>query len=177
MALSASSPRRIASSLSKSVTPRPLPVSRFTSIIIFAPSSPSGVSELTSERTSSIASSIFEGSLSNVAMRAYISPPSVDRRKAAYAASVVRQLLVPVAPPSLGRQVEQVPDRLERPHVTRVLVAVRRCVEELRAPEVPDRLAIAVEDVEHRTLVGLRGLGQVVAVVAVGGRGEQAQIP
>ena len=37
IALRASSPRRIASSVSKSVTPRPLPVSRLTSMSIFAP--------------------------------------------------------------------------------------------------------------------------------------------
>src|SRR3954453_20773002 len=78
MALSASSPRRIASSLSKSVMPSPLPVSRLTSIIIFAPSSPGGVSPETSPRTSSIASSTWAGSLSNVAMRAYMTSPLVD---------------------------------------------------------------------------------------------------
>src|SRR5215207_2075392 len=80
MALSASSPRRIASSLSNSVTPRPLPVSRLTSISILAPSSPAGVSpDSTSERTMSIAASTLAGSLSNVATRAYISPPLVNR--------------------------------------------------------------------------------------------------
>ena len=51
IAFNASSPRRIASSLSNSVTPRPLPVSRLTSISIFAPSSPGGVSPATSLRT------------------------------------------------------------------------------------------------------------------------------
>src|SRR5215207_11520949 len=83
MALSASSPRRMASSLSNNVTPRPLPLSRLTSIIIFAPSSPAGVSpDSTSERTMSIAASTLPGSLSNVATRAYISPPRVSRTRA-----------------------------------------------------------------------------------------------
>src|SRR6187200_1035432 len=66
----------MASSLSKSVTPRPLPVSRLTSMSIFAPSSPGGVSpDSTSPRTMLIASSTVAGSLSNVAMRAYTFPP------------------------------------------------------------------------------------------------------
>src|SRR5919108_4277473 len=73
MAFSASSPRRIASSDSNSVTPRPLPVSRLMSISIFAPSSPSGVSSDSTElRTRPIASSTRDGSLSNVATRAYM---------------------------------------------------------------------------------------------------------
>src|SRR3954451_23682812 len=76
MALRASSPRRIASSLSKRVMPTPLPLLRSTSISIFAPSSPAGVSpDSTSARTMPIASSTVAGSLSKVATRAYMSPP------------------------------------------------------------------------------------------------------
>src|SRR5437763_930025 len=45
--------------------------------------------------------------------------------------SLVVQLFVPVARASLGDEVEEVPERLEGAHVTRVLVVVRRGVEEL----------------------------------------------
>src|SRR5215217_1897298 len=99
----------------------------------------------------------------------------------AYHRSVLRssngilQLLVPVAPATLGREIEQVPDRLEGADVTGILVAVRRRIEELRAPEVADRVAVAVEHVQHRPLVPLRGLGEVVAVVGAAARGQQAQ--
>ena len=71
MALSALSPRRVASSLSNSVTARPFPLSQLTSNSIFAPSSPGGVSP-DSTRTGLIASSTlaerFQMSLSRVDM-------------------------------------------------------------------------------------------------------------
>src|SRR6266536_3673123 len=56
--------------------PRPLPLSRLTSISIFAPSSPGGAwPDSTSVRTWLIAPSTVLGSPSNVATRAYTSPP------------------------------------------------------------------------------------------------------
>src|SRR5207244_2451612 len=72
-------------------------------------------------------------------------------------------------------EVEQVPDRLESADMAGVLTGVRGRVEELGAPEVANRLAVAVEDVQHGSLVLFRSLGEVVAVVAVGGRGQQPQ--
>jgi hypothetical protein len=55
--------------------------------------------------------------------------------------SGVAQLFIPVGRASLWREIEQVPDRLEGADVARILSGVRRCVEELRAPEMADRIA------------------------------------
>ena len=56
MAFNAASPRCMASSLSNSVMPNPLPVSRSACVSIFAPSRPGGVSlDSTSLRTIPIA--------------------------------------------------------------------------------------------------------------------------
>ena len=57
--------------------------------------------------------------------------------------------------------------------MTRVLIAVRGSVEELRAPEVADRVPVAVKHVKHRPLDSLGGFSVVVAVVRVGGRGQE----
>src|SRR4051794_32025769 len=69
--------------------------------------------------------------------------------------SLVLQLLVPVRTPLRG-QVEHIPERFEAAHVARFLSGLRRRVEQLRAPEVADRVAVAVEDVEHRPLLAVR---------------------
>src|SRR5436305_1053787 len=62
MAFSAASPRCMACSVSNNVIPTPLPVSRSTSISIFAPSRPGCVSlDSTSRRTIAIASSMSAG--------------------------------------------------------------------------------------------------------------------
>ena len=58
--------------------------------------------------------------------------------------SAVVQLLVPVRS-SLRGEVEEVPERLERAHVAGLLSVVRRRVEELRSPEMADRVRPAVE--------------------------------
>jgi hypothetical protein len=89
----------------------------------------------------------------------------------------VAQLLVPVGRTSLGGKVEQVPERLEGAVVAGILPWVSRRVEELRAPEVADRLAVAMEHVHHRHLVSVRGLAEVVLVIAVAGRGQEPQPP
>jgi hypothetical protein len=70
--------------------------------------------------------------------------------------SRVAPLLVPDGWAALRGEVEQVPDRLEGADVARILAGVGWCVEELRAPEVADRLAVAVEDVQYRPLVPSR---------------------
>ena len=59
--------------------------------------------------------------------------------------------------------------------MARVLAGIGRSVEELRAPEVPDRAAVAMEHVQHRPLASVGGLGVVVAVVGVAGRRQKAQ--
>src|SRR5947208_6894677 len=85
MLFSASSPRRIASSLSNSVMPRPLPLDRSMSIIMpLASSSPGGGVSYGWLRTNSIASSTWSGSPSNVATRAYIALPSCWGRERPY---------------------------------------------------------------------------------------------
>src|SRR5207248_8682929 len=58
-----------------------------------------------------------------------------------------------------------------------ILPRIGRHVEELRAPEVADHFTVATEYVEHRHLGSLRVLAEVVAVVGVAGRGQQAQSP
>src|SRR5262245_41526361 len=85
-------------------------------------------------------------------------------------ASLVVQLLVPDRRAAFRCEVEQVPEGFERAQVPRILAGIGGGVEELGAPEVTDRVAFAVEDVQHRPLMPFRGLGQVVAVVGVGGR-------
>src|SRR4051794_35273581 len=90
--------------------------------------------------------------------------------------SVVAQLLDEVLA-ALRGEVEHVPERLEGAPGARILPGIPRRVEELRSPEMPDRLPVAVEDVEHRPLRPPRGLGEVVVVVGVARRGEQAQAP
>src|SRR5436189_6376380 len=54
-------------------------------------------------------------------------------------------------------------------NTSRLLTGLGRRVEELRAPEMADRLAVAVEPVEHRPLQPLRVLSKVVAVIRIGG--------
>src|SRR3954453_20384753 len=89
--------------------------------------------------------------------------------------SAVAELLVVVGRPALGREVEQVPHRLDRAVVTRVLTGLGGGVEELRAPEVPDPIAVAPEYVQHRALVTLGGLGVVVAVVWIAARRDERE--
>ena len=58
-----------------------------------------------------------------------------------------------------------------------ILPSLGRRVEEIRAPEVADRFAVAPEHVQHRHLGSLCGLAEIVAVVGVAGRGHQPQPP
>jgi hypothetical protein len=55
------------------------------------------------------------------------------------------------------------------------LPVIDGCVEEFRAPEVADRLPVAVKHVQDRLLGAVGGLGQVVKVVGGAGRGQWAQ--
>src|SRR5438046_10019351 len=95
------------------------------------------------------------------------SPSRVARGSGRADPSRVTQLLVPVARAPFRRQVEQVPDRLEGADVARILPRLGRRVEELGAPEVADRLPVAVEHVEHRPLLSPPGLAGVVALAGV----------
>src|SRR3954454_377353 len=106
-------------------------------------------------------------------IRFRIGPPMRPR---ALPTSVVAQLPVPVRA-ALGRQVEEVPDRFEGSDMSRILAAVPRCVKELRAPEVPDFVSVAMEHGEHRSLVSLGRLCLVVAVVTVLGRRQKPKPP
>src|SRR5215467_11018698 len=89
----------------------------------------------------------------------------------------VAQLLVPVDAASLWGEVVKVPDRFEGADMAGVLPGIPGCVEQFRAPEVADRVTVAVEDVQHRLLLTVGGLGQVVAVIGGPGRGQHAQVP
>src|ERR1700730_8226737 len=91
--------------------------------------------------------------------------------------SRVAQLLIPVVRAPVAREVEQVPNRLEGADMAGILSGVRRRVKELRAPEVADHTAAALEHIQHRSLRALRGLAEVVAVVGVADRGQQSQPP
>ena len=86
----------------------------------------------------------------------------------------VAQLLVPVARASFGGQIEQIPERLERADVTWLLVAVRRGIEQLLAPEMADCVRVAMVHIEHWALDFLVGFCEVVAVVCVALRGQEA---
>src|SRR5215210_1077980 len=61
--------------------------------------------------------------------------------------------------------------------MARNLSRVPRRVKELRAPKMMDRVAVTAEHGQHRSLRPLRGLGEVVAVVCIGGRGQESQLP
>ena len=76
-------------------------------------------------------------------------------RKTGWKWSVV-QLLVPVGSASLRREVVKVPDRFEGADVAGVLTGVLWGVEQFRAPEVADRLPVAVEHVQHGLLFTVR---------------------
>src|SRR5215475_2255732 len=62
--------------------------------------------------------------------------------------SVVAELFVPLDRAAFRGEVEQVPDGLERADVARILARLGGCVEELRSPEVADRLAVSMEHVQ-----------------------------
>src|SRR5215510_12370060 len=88
----------------------------------------------------------------------------------------VAETRIPVVAAAVGRVVEQVPHGIDRVGVARVLAGVGRREEELRSPEVADRVALTAEHVQHRELLGAVGrLAVVVAVVGVAGRREQSQ--
>src|SRR3954468_704033 len=107
-------------------------------------------------------------------------PPSskgLPRRSARPSSSAaVVELLLPVSRTAGRREVEQVPERLDRAGVARVLARVGGSVEELGGPEVPDLVALAAEHVHHRQLRARVGLGEVVAVVRVRARRDEPQV-
>src|SRR5215472_16306044 len=99
--------------------------------------------------------------------------PRVRRRRW----SLVAQLLIPVHRAALRRQVEQIPQRLEGADASVVLSRVGWGVDELRPPEMTNRLALAVQYIEHLFLPSVLVLTEVVAVIRGAGRGEQSQVP
>src|SRR5215468_9842700 len=89
--------------------------------------------------------------------------------------SSIAELLMPIGWAALWGEVEQVPERLDSADVARFLPVIGGCVKEFRAPEVTDRVPGAVKHVQHWLLRAVGRLGQVVAVVGVISRGQQAQ--
>src|SRR5437870_3405241 len=83
---------------------------------------------------------------------------------------VVLELLVPIGAAPFGCEIEDVPKRLDRADVARVLSGFGRRGEELGAPEVSDRIAVASKHVQHRHLLAVTGLSVIVAVVRVARR-------
>src|SRR6267143_6980444 len=73
----------------------------------------------------------------------------LNRRGFCCRRSLVAQLLIPVRWTSFGSEIEQIPERLDRAGVTRVLIAVGCGVEELCGPEMADRVLVAMEYVQH----------------------------
>src|SRR5215211_848837 len=90
---------------------------------------------------------------------------------------VVLQLLVPAGAAALGNEVEEVPQRLQVVDVAGLLARLGRRVEQLRAPEVADLVAVACKDVEHRLLRAVLGLAGVRPLVAGVPRREQGEPP
>src|SRR5579862_996744 len=84
---------------------------------------------------------------------------------------------MPLGGPPAGCEVEQVPEGLERADVPGLLSGLGRRVEELGTPEMPNRVALSVEHVQHRPLRPVVGLGEVVAVEPALGRGEESKVP
>src|SRR5262249_8217858 len=75
------------------------------------------------------------------------------------------EFLLPVCGSSFGGEVEHVPERFEGSDVAGVLTRVGAGVEELRAPEVPDCVLVAMKDGQHRSLRAVVELGVIVDVV------------
>src|ERR1700704_1293088 len=57
-----------------------------------------------------------------------------------------------------------------------VLPGFSRCVHELRAPEMADRQAVAVEYIEHRHWCFVGVLPTVVAAIGVGVAGDEVEV-
>src|SRR5919106_6512176 len=82
------------------------------------------------------------------------------------AQGVVIQLFLPVGRSAVGREVKEVPERLEGAAVARILARIGRGVVHLGAPEMPNLVALAVEDRHHGHLEAFGRLGMVVAFEA-----------
>ena len=92
-------------------------------------------------------------------------------------AQSVAELLVPVGWAALAGEVEKVPQGLKGADMAGFLPRIGGCIEEFGAPEMADRVPIAVKHVQHRLLGAAGGLGEVVTVVSGAGRGQHAQPP
>src|SRR5215204_2834771 len=77
---------------------------------------------------------------------------------------------VPVGAATLGRQVEDGPERHRGGRAARVLARVGALGPHLGAPEVPDRSIPAREDVERRVVVAAGHFVGIVAVEGAAGR-------
>src|SRR3954468_309903 len=98
----------------------------------------------------SVMESVIGGRYPGGASRAR--PPSskgLPRRSARPSSAAVVELLLPVSRTAGRGEVEQVPERLDRAGVARILAGVGGRVEELGGPEVPDLVAPAAEHVPH----------------------------
>src|SRR5262245_16856543 len=104
--------------------------------------------------------------------------------------SWVAQLRLEIAA-ALGQEVEHVPHRIEQVVVAVLLAGLGRHIEQLATPEMADGLAVAPEHVEYWHVPLLARLelllfanarrergrvAEIVAVVAVAGRGEEPQV-
>src|SRR5918999_114066 len=82
------------------------------------------------------------------------------------------QLLVPIRPPC-GSEIEEIPERLDRSHMPRVLAGIGWRKQQFGAPEMPDpSVAAALEHAQHRHLLALGVLAPVVTLEAIA-RGRQ----
>src|SRR6266508_900695 len=92
--------------------------------------------------------------------------------------SSIAEVGIPIGPASVGREIEQVPQRVDRLAVPGVLAGIGRLEQKLGTPEVTNGVGIATEDVQHRQLLGaVVALAVVVAVVRVVRRRQESQPP
>src|SRR5215471_2739609 len=101
-------------------------------------------------------------------------PPTCLRRPVL---TSVAELLIPVGSAAFGGEVEQVPQRLDGADMAGVLPGIGGCVKQLGTPEVANRIPVAVEDVQHRLLVAVWGLGEVVPVIGGACGGQHPEPP
>lgn len=84
-------------------------------------------------------------------------------------AAVVVQLLFPIGATSFWRQIENVPERLDRASMAGILSRTSSGVEHLGTPEVADLSAVSPEHIQHRQLEPLGRLRVIIPFEVVAG--------
>src|SRR5229473_2641340 len=90
--------------------------------------------------------------------------------------SAIGELGVPLLAAAFGGQVEEVPERPDHVHVAAVMARLAGREEHLGVEEMMNRAIAARENVQRGPLSAVRGLPEIIAIVSVAGRREQAEV-